>query len=98
MEMENLEIRLRTPNKDNVEPGDLLVIDTGIPDNISVIPIDEIREDGVSAFSKYGVRVSGSCPYHLAIILKKDGTYLVGNKVKGFCAFIEEAASKQLKT
>ena len=95
--MPNIETGLKTPNKNIVELGDLLVIE-GMPGNIAVIPITEIREDGVSAFSEHGTRVSGSCSYNKAVILKKDGTYLVGSKVKGFCAFIEEAASKQLKT
>jgi hypothetical protein len=93
--MEGLKLRIETPNNKNVELGDLLVIDTGIPENISIIPIDEIREDGISAHSNHGVRVSGSCPYHSAIILKKDGTYLIGNRVKGFYTFIEESMSKK---
>ena len=80
---------MRTPTRESVESGDLLVVDM-VP-GFCLLPIVNIREDKLIADGKY-LRGAASSNYEDAVVLKKDGTYLVGRGVKGFFTFAEQIA------
>jgi len=86
-------MEMRTPDKNNVELGDLLVIEVN---NRSVLlPIISILDEGVVASGQY-LRGLAKRPYNEAVILKKDGTYLIGSEVSGFFTFAEQMVSKEV--
>lgn len=68
---------LQSPNKDNVDLGDLLVLE-GFKGGIKVMPITALEEKQIIAESHDS---PSSSPYDLAIVLKKDGAYLVGESI-----------------
>jgi hypothetical protein len=71
------------PTRDNVEIGDLLVwMDKGIAFLFPITDTDksginvQVRGEGLEEYV-------GNKPYSEAVILKKDGRYLVGERVVG---------------
>ena len=65
-------MEFKRPNKDSVDLGDYLV------NNRRLFPITKIRDLGILCRGNFeGV----STRYEMVIILKRDGTYLVGEKV-----------------
>lgn len=89
--MASHEINIRTPNKDNIKLGDLLVVG-GIP-YLEVVPVVRLEEDRIIAHGEY-LRSTVVSGYSEAVVLKADGTYLVGRNVRGFFTFIEKRASE----
>ncbi len=87
------EINIRTPNKDNIQLGDLLVVG-GIP-YPEILPVIELGEDKIIAQGGH-LRGLAASEYDHAVVLKADGTYLVGRNVRGFFTFIEKRASEHL--
>ena len=69
----------KRPNKDNVEIGDLLVVEGGM--NLHTYPIEKVGNDIVVSSVTGGL---SSTYYKRAIVLKKDGSYLVGEHVTKF--------------
>ena len=68
---------VQTPDKGNVGLGDLLVLE-GFKGGLNLLPITAVEEQQLRAGSGND---TGSSPYALAIILKKDGSYLVGEEL-----------------
>jgi hypothetical protein len=67
------------PTKQNVELGDLLVTEFPGEDGTRVMPIVDLGDNELSARGSAGfVRRA----YEQAVVLKKDGSYLVGKKAQ----------------
>lgn len=63
-------------DKTNVEEGDLLIINScqRFP---KAFPIEDVRDNWVGARNETGEETIR--PYFYAIVLKSDGTYLIGD-------------------
>jgi hypothetical protein len=66
-------------SKDNVELADLLVVPRGRV--IVLCPIYRIEEEHLLGLNG---NETWKAEYGDAVVLKKDGTYLVGNRIKEF--------------
>ena len=64
--------KFERPNKDNVELGDLLIYEG------KLLPIKRFGDDFIFGGRELAMRMSA---YEFAIVLKKDGRYLVGENV-----------------
>ena len=70
-------MKFTKPNKDNVELGDFLVAEDSF--HVPLIgPITKVNEKEIVAFTTLSAY---SRSYENAIVLKKDGSYLVGENV-----------------
>jgi len=76
----SLEIKCLEPNKENVQEGDLLVVEVNTENVIGAVflPIVEFNEEKV-----VGVYGSFQCfrKYKDVLVLKKDGSFLVGKNL-----------------
>ena len=64
------------PTRDNVEKGDFLVVDLPCHFGCGVLQIKRVKENQIGAREESS---SAHRTYNKAIVLKKDGTYLVGD-------------------
>ena len=64
------------PNKNSVDLGDFLILTYG---DIVLAEIVKINEHDVVADVENNI--SFHCPYEKAVILKRDRTYLIGDKI-----------------
>ena len=73
----------------NVQPGDLLVVNLPMGRGVEAVPIRELKEDQIVAFGQCG---SACERYDNAIVLRKDGSYLLG---KNAAAWVEKAEAER---
>jgi len=71
-------MRFKNPNYDNVDLGDLLVCEDSSGTSL-ILPITEVIEDGVVG---HGYHAHVTREYERCVILKRDGSYLVGEDVQ----------------
>ncbi|MBR9706623.1 hypothetical protein GOV14_06315 [Candidatus Pacearchaeota archaeon] len=67
---------IESPSSKNILATDKLIISSG--PLIIALPVIKIREEGVTAGSG---KLSITRKYEDCLILKPDGTYLIGNKI-----------------
>ena len=65
------------PNKDNVDLGDFLVAE----DSFHVPVLGIITDIGEEKITARSTLISLSIPYKTAVVLKKNGSYLVGENI-----------------
>jgi len=73
----NKKMKMDWPNRKNVELGDLLVLTCrNFVENLGIYPIVEIGGKEVTARTSTGVKFKRK--YQEAVVLKENGTYLIG--------------------
>ena len=70
------------PTRDNVGEGDLVLLSIGIGCSIKMRPIIATEAKGVIARDYHDEKIQ-EIPYDSAIVLKRDGSYLVGRNIQG---------------
>lgn len=74
-------MEVKRPNKRNIELGDFLVVSSANErDPVEMLEIKAVNSGTIRGDSPSGHRTSFR-KYDNAVVLKKDGTYLVGRKV-----------------
>jgi len=68
------------PTRQNVEQGDLVVLITS-KDRVSLIPIIRTPDMKIVAAERKPYRNAHKICYENALVLKKDGTYLIGESM-----------------
>lgn len=72
-------MKIKRPTRNNVELGDLLVAEgCFFCSGLMLVPITEVKEKKIFAQS---IDASVSVPYEEAVVLKRDGSYLIGERV-----------------
>ena len=75
--------KFKEPSQDNVNPGDFVI---GINEQLYQCPmlysIESADKRGVNFIDRHGVMTNKK--YDCCVVLKKDGTYLVGDKIELF--------------
>ena len=72
-------------SKLSVQIGDLLVVNSQTGRGVEAVSIIEAKEDQISARAKWGFACES---YDNAVVLKQDGTYLLG---KNIAAWLESS-------